>query len=176
MAVTSPIGVPLAPSWAADRVLSRAPHALPPMSIVPPTAWPVSSGGTSCPLQAPRARAVPSIRRAPPSPQLRQRPCNRKFLSFQRPACRLPGDQRRRDGRERALDGHPAALHPQPPLGEQLDGERVYLVFHAEDAGAQRLLVVVGADRHGPLHDDRAMVGLLVDEVDGGARDLDPVL
>src|SRR5207249_2851732 len=81
-----------------------------------------------------------------------------------------------RGGRPGPPDRDPAALDAQAVLGEELNRRGIDFMLHGEDTGAERLLGVVVPDGDRPLHDDRPVVGLLVDEVNRSSGDLDAVL
>jgi hypothetical protein len=73
-------------------------------------------------------------------------------------------------------DSYVTAFDDQAALGDELNRRRIDRVLDVEDPPGQRLLGVVRTDDDGTLQDDRSVVGLLVDEVDGGTGDADPVL
>src|SRR5687767_5907657 len=76
---------------------------------------------------------------------------------------------------------HPLADDDPPPLDAKVsphdDPERldVGLVLLLEDAGGESLRRVVRFDTDGPLHEDRAPVEGLIDQVDGAPGDLHAV-
>src|SRR5262245_47875983 len=72
-------------------------------------------------------------------------------------------------------DAHAPALDAQPTLREQPDRLGVRLTLLLEHPRRQRLRRVVVVHRHRPLQDDRAVVVLVVGEVDGAAADLGAV-
>src|SRR5262245_50727555 len=92
------------------------------------------------------------------------------------PLGRLPVNQRWRQGGAGPADDDSAPLDGQAPLGEELDGQGVDFMLHGEDAPADLLGAVFGADGYRSLDDDRPVVDVLVDEVHGRAGDLDPVV
>jgi hypothetical protein len=73
------------------------------------------------------------------------------------------------------LDAHAAAFDRHPPGGDQSQRFGVGLALGRENPGGKRLGHVVVQDRHRPLHDHRAMVVLVVGEVDRAAAELGPV-
>src|SRR4051812_34052898 len=67
---------------------------------------------------------------------------------------------------------HAAALNTQPSLCEQANRFRIRLALLLEDPGGEGVRSVVIEDRHHTLQNDRALVVLVVGEVDGTAADL----
>src|SRR2546425_600286 len=98
------------------------------------------------------------------------------FLASAR-AARAPARKASVQSAPASVTTRPAAARMAAPSpGEELDRRGVALVLDGQDTIAEHRLAVPRAHGNGALDDDRAVVRLLVDEVDGHPRDLDPVV
>src|SRR5262245_1671457 len=70
------------------------------------------------------------------------------------------------------IDAHDASCDANAATGDEADdfGER--FAFGGEDAGGEGVGRVVVEDRHDALQDDRAVVVLIINEVNGATADL----
>src|SRR5438132_388693 len=118
----------------------------------------------------PRARSACSSRRASTTIT-----ATAKSLAFKWLARVSPRDERWPNRRSHSPYKHPSVFHFEQAFGEELDRSRIDLVLYGAYAVADLRLGVVRSDGDRPLEYDRSVVRLLVDEMDGGACDLDSV-
>jgi len=73
-------------------------------------------------------------------------------------------------------DGHGAVDNLNSPLGKQLDGARVNLVFLFQDAAGERVGGIVGKYRNHGLDDDRPGIDTAINQVDSTAGEAGAVV
>jgi hypothetical protein len=70
---------------------------------------------------------------------------------------------------------HPSADHLEPTVQHQFNRLTVRFVFLLQNAGRERVFVIMAENGDSPLHDDRAVVEFFIHEVNSASGDFDAV-